>query len=181
MDKLNYMNRLIYSIHTNRIKLDGQVKKKETIVNKLILDLSVEEMEKVKTTTGMVVKIIKLMEKVHSKKNLSYEDSKQLAGLVIDVLVITMKSRDISPQLNNLIFHLEQNKATVEILISETIDVWHVVSDLCQNCMGCCKKKEPRIRKSIVEKPHLETVPSSPLASHGNMREEYGIVKYTYI
>lgn len=148
----------------------------ESIINKLILQLRVEEMEKIKTTYGMVVMIVKIIEKVHSKKNLSYQDSKRLTGLVIDVLVTAMKGRDISPQFNNLIFQLEQNKATIELLVSETIDVWHAVSGLCQ---GCCNKKKMRVRKSIVERPDLEmvSVASSPRKVEGVSE----FIKTTYV
>ena len=134
----------------------------EKIVQKLIGDLSLEEVEKIKTTTGMVVLIVKIIEKVHKKKNLSYEDSKRLVSLVIDMLIIAFRDRNISRELDQLIFDVEKNKETIKLLVSEFIDVWHGFSDLCNcdcgGCKGCtCKgKKSPRIRKSIV--PYGETV-----------------------
>lgn len=119
----------------------------ETVVNKIISKLSTEEMEKIRTTSGIVVMIVKIIEKVHAKKKLSYEDSRRLTSLIIDVLVTTMKGRDISPE---LIFYLEHNKNTVEMLVSESIDIWHSISGLCQKCYG---GKQDRARKSITMLP----------------------------
>lgn len=128
----------------------------ETIVAKLISDLSIDELEKIKTTSGLVILIVKLIEKVHAKKNLSYEDSKKLISLVIDVLVITMKGKNISPEFDNLIIYLEQNKDVIELLVSESIDVWDAVSGLCKSCR--CIKKESKIKKSVIETPQSSNV-----------------------
>jgi hypothetical protein len=151
----------------------------EQIVKKLITNLSIDELEKIKSITGMVIMITKIIEKVHKNKNLSYGDSGRLTSLVIDVLVSSMKGRDINPHLNSLIFQLEQDKAIIELLVSETIDVWHSVSSLCKSftCFTCCKKKKvPRIRKSIIKSSHTFLI--SAADSH-KKKEEF--LQSTYV
>ena len=125
------------------------------VVQKIIDKLPVEEIEKVRTITGLVVLIGRLIDKIHKKKKLSYQESKLLTGLVIDTLIVSLKDRNINQNINNLVEELDQNRYMVEILVSEMIDIWHGMSGMCQKC---CPRKESRVRQSIVEKKNQDIV-----------------------
>jgi hypothetical protein len=113
----------------------------EQTVQKIV---SGSELEKIRSSTGMIVFIVKIIEQVHKQKKLSDDDSKKLVSLVIDTLVLVLKERSIEPQLTN---DLENNKDYYISLVYEFIDIYHNVSDVCKGC--CPKKKEPQIMKSV--------------------------------
>jgi len=111
----------------------------ETKIQKIITIL---DLESIKSTTGMVVMISKIIQNIHSKNKLSYDDSKQLISLVIDIII---KNKDINPQ---LVEDLEKNKENYMVLVSEFIDIWNPISEICKSC--CNWKKEPNVRSSMM-------------------------------
>lgn len=107
----------------------------ENIVNKNVRKIDIDKIE---TITGLAYTITKIIEKVHSKKNLSYQDSQKLIDLVITAIINIHQ-----PAI------LINNKQTILFLVNELIKVWDIMAKI--KC-SCCSKKQNRMKKSVSEK-----------------------------
>lgn len=124
--------------------MDPIVKLVTTIVDKIPED----EMSRIKSVTGMVVLIVKIIEKSHKKKKLSYDDSKRLIGLVIDTLVHSLSGRDaLPPEVYEVVTYAQNNREDLKRYVEQSIDVWDALVPVTHYCG--CGRKQSRIKKSL--------------------------------
>lgn len=123
----------------------------DKLVLEIIRDIAPEEIDRITTVVGFVVLIAKIIERTHKKKNLTYDDSKRLVELVLDILVKTLEDRsDVPPELKSTLDFVKNHRMVIIEMIDDVILVWDiVVPKIC----GCCwkKKKESRIAKSYID------------------------------
>ena len=118
--------------------MDPIVRLVTTIINKIPGD----EFGKIKSVTGIVVLIVKIIEEAHKKEKLSYDDSKKLVNLVIDTLIHTLRNKNISIEIVN---YVENNRDEINNYVNDSIDIWDALVPVFRNC---CKKRDRRIQKS---------------------------------
>ena len=125
--------------------MDPIVKLVTTIINKIPED----EMSRIKSVTGLVVLIVKIIEKSHKKKKLSYDDSKRLFGLVIDTLIHSLSGRSgLPPEVYEVVTYAQNNREDVKRYVEQSIDVWDALVPVTRHCG--CGRKQSRIKKSII-------------------------------
>ena len=128
--------------------MDPIVKLVKVILNKI----PNEEFVKIKSVTGFVVLIVKIIEEAHRKQKINYDDSKKLVNLVIDTLIHTLKNINTPDEVISIVNYIENNRDEVKGYVNDSIDIWDALIPMFENCCGCIKrnkKYEKRHRKSI--------------------------------
>jgi hypothetical protein len=128
----------------------------EKLVQKIVLDIAPEELEKIKSVGGLAILAIKIIEKAHKKKNLSYEDSKKLVDSVIDILLITIEGRHIlesNQDLKTVVNSVKENRQLIREVIDDGIDIWDSLKKSGW-CDCCLKKKNRSVTKSHPQEEH---------------------------
>lgn len=115
------------------------------LITKIIEEINPEEVRRISTITAFVVLIVKVVEKAHRKKKLSYDDSKRLVNLVIDTLIHSLKIGNMPIGLRRTIDFAENNREIIRELVDDSIHVWDALSRGC----SCGGKKSSRIKKSV--------------------------------
>jgi hypothetical protein len=121
----------------------------EELVLRSMRNIDDKDIENVNSVTSFVFLAVKIIERAHKKKKLSYEDSQKLVDVVLDIMIRVTDKTNVPEPVRNTLDYVKDNRYIIRLLIAEMIGVWDFLSKNRCLFFRCTKK---RIRKSIPER-----------------------------
>lgn len=89
----------------------------DKLATKIITEISPQSLEKIKSVSGFSLLVVKIIEKAHKRKKLSYDNAKELTDLVIDQLIERIPNNTF----------LVENKTVIKESVDDMIDIWDIL------------------------------------------------------